>query len=232
MADSGSGPVSTAASSSRAMSSRPVAMIAASSAALSGTCLYNDGARMPSRSASRRMVSASPPCSSSSSRAALTISRGRGVSWSGMPAVGWRLLGTLLECLVHALERRQRTAVQRPDQQGDQHAAEVLLLGQANAAARQRLEREAVLTVEDARREQAAQPAQPASRHGLAHGGPERHGASADGLHANRQPLALPRDAASLGHERIPPRICVEVGQDLPDPFGRGLNVDLSAELL
>jgi len=51
--------------------------MAASRAALSGRCLSSEGARMPSRSARRRMVRAAVPSSSSSRRPAATASLAR-----------------------------------------------------------------------------------------------------------------------------------------------------------
>ncbi len=50
------------------------------SLSLFGRCLYSEGARMPRRSATRRMVTASAPSASRSSRAAPTTSRARGGS--------------------------------------------------------------------------------------------------------------------------------------------------------
>jgi len=55
------------------------------------------------------------------------------------------------------------------------------------------------------------------ARFGLQGGGSERRGAAADGLQADRQPLAAARAAADVGDERVPLRVAVEVGEHLPD---------------
>src|SRR5262245_26921774 len=140
---------------------------------------------MPSRSASRRIVKASAPDSSSSSRAATMISRARAVSGSAMRRGIVRLFSSLLESLVHPFEGGQGAPVQRLGEQRHEHATEVLLLDKANAAAVEWLDGEAVLAVEDPWHEQPAKPAQSPLRNCLAHRGPEHHGASALRLHVN-----------------------------------------------
>src|SRR6266545_3038830 len=216
-----------AASRTTARSSKPVAMTATSRAALSGRCLYSEGAWMPSRSATRRIVSASVPCSSSSFRATATISRARGVSSATLG-----LLRAALEGLVHLFEGGQGAPVEGLGQEWHEHATVLLLLDQPDPALAERLDGEAVLAVEETRQHQVAEPAQPPPRGGLANGRAERHGAPALGPHADGDALALGGPATGLDHERVPLRVRTEVGEHLPDPLRAGLDVDLGSKLL
>src|SRR5215510_12820947 len=72
-----------------------------------------------------------------------------GVLWPGRTASGRGLLGPALEGLVHLLEARQGAPVQGPGHERHQQPAVVLLLDQANLALAERLDGEAVLTVEE-----------------------------------------------------------------------------------
>src|SRR6185437_6551777 len=113
-----------------------------------------------------------------------------------------------------------------------QQPAELLVLDQADLAVVQLLDGEGVLGVEDTRPEYPAEPAQLLTGSGLQHGRLEGHGAAAHGLHTVGQLLAGPGRAVSLGDERVPFGVGGEVGQDLPDPFAAGLDVDLGVKLL
>ena len=71
------------------------------------------------------------------------------------------MFGAALEGLVHQLEGEQGVTVQRPGHQRRQQPAELLVLDQPGSAVAEPLDGESVLAVEDAGREQAAEPAQP-----------------------------------------------------------------------
>src|SRR3954466_7905542 len=113
---------------------------------------------MPSSSATRRMVRASVPSSSSTRRATVTTSRARALNGSATRRAH-RLLRPALEGLVHQDERGQGAAVQGSRDQWHEQAAEVLLLDQAGAVA-VGLQDEVVVGVQDPGHPEAAEPPQ------------------------------------------------------------------------
>jgi hypothetical protein len=105
-------------------------------------------------------------------------------------------------------------------------------LDEAAAAAFERLDAKAVFPVEDARREQAAKPAQLTVGFDGADCGLERRGAGLRRLDAYFELGARAKLAADSADERIPFRVAGEVADDRPYALGRRIDLDLSAELL
>src|SRR5262249_16234913 len=95
----------------------------------------------------------------------------------------------------------------------------------------ERLDPKAVLAVDDARDEQAPEPAQLAVRLDGLDGGLERRRSRSRRLDPHLQPRAYALLTADLADEWIPLRVGGEVGQDRPHPFRRSVNLDLVAEL-
>lgn len=100
------------------------------------------------------------------------------------------LLGAAFECLVQLLESGKGVAVKRRGGKGNQDAAELLLLAEADPTVAERFDGEAVVAVEQAGKQQVAEPAQPPTGVGLQHGGPQGGAAAAGRLHAEVQAVA------------------------------------------
>jgi hypothetical protein len=94
-----------------------------------------------------------------------------------------------------------------------------------------RLYTKGVLPVEEAANEEAAEPAELTVGCHLTYGRLERHAPAAGRLDSDLEPFALAEGSADSSDERIPLRICGEVGENFPDPLGRGVDVDLGVEL-
>jgi hypothetical protein len=123
-------------------------------------------------------------------------------------------------------------AAKRVGGKGHQDAAELLLLDDANPTAAERFDGEAVVAVEQAGKQQVAEPAQPPAGVGLQHGGPQGGAAAAGRLHAKAQALAGAGGAAGPDDGWVPVGVGGEVGEDLPDPLWGGVDLDGGAELL